>query len=110
MALKLPDRIRYRKNLLPAILVTIVFWFLWVSMLLFVSPDSLLIIILFLVFSFLVSLFSGAIVLGRKRRGVLSGIGVLAYMGLSYYGIANYLNLILIAGVILTLEYYFSTR
>ena len=110
MPLKLPDRARYRKNLLPAILVTIIIWFLWTTVFLFVPPDSLVAIILFLLLSFIASLFTGALVLGRTRRGVLLGIGVLIYMGLSFYGVANYLNLILIAGVILTLEYYFSTR
>ena len=79
-------------------------------MLLFVPPESIFVTSGFLVLTFLTILFTASLALGRARRGVLAGVGVLSYMGLNYYGIANYLNAILIAGVLFTLEYYFSTR
>ncbi|MBI2035042.1 MAG: hypothetical protein HYT11_04885 [Candidatus Levybacteria bacterium] len=106
----MPVKFRRRKNFLPALLVTIILWGILAIIFFFVPPETPLMPLLFLLIVFLTALFTGSLIFANTRRGVLLSLGILVFMLLNYYNIGNYLNLALLAGILVTLDYYLSHR
>lgn len=102
------ERFRRRKNFLPTLVVAIFLWIVWAVIFFFVPPEGLLIPVVFLLVTFLAVFFIGALLFANTRRGLLAAIGVLIFMGLNFYGAGNYLNAVLLAGLLLAAEYYLS--
>jgi len=101
--------IRLRKNVFPAIIITIVLWFLLIFVILTIPPENSFIILGFFLLSFLCLLFTGSLILGSSRRGVLLALAGVIFLFLRYIGIGNLLNLFLILAFVVILEIYLSS-
>lgn len=67
-------------------------------------------LMVFLTVTFISVFLLATLVLGNTRRGLLAASGVLLFMLLNYYRAGNYLTALLIAGILLSIEYYFSRQ
>jgi|SRR3989344_9168669 len=101
------ERFRSRKNFFLTTILTIFLWICWAAVFFLIPPEYFLTPFLFLLLSFFVVLFTSSLIFANTRRGLLTTIGVILYMVLSFYGLGNYLNAFLIAGVLVASEYYF---
>lgn len=102
--------IKLRKNFLPTFLITLTLWGTIAGIIYFVEPDTLGIVPLFFVLTFLAFLFTFSLAFAHSRRGVLAAIALSAFLLLRYLGVGNVLNFILIAGLAITIELYFSKK
>jgi len=100
-------KIKYRKNFLPTLIVTILFWLGSFAIIYFIEPNTFGIIILFFIMLFLSLLFTFATIFANTRRGIIISLSLIFFLFLKYLGIGNILNAILILGVAITTEVYF---
>ena len=100
-------KIKYRKNFLPTLIVTILFWLGSFAIIYFIEPDAFGIIILFFIIFFLSLLFTFATIFANTRRGIIISLSLIFFLFLKYLGIGNILNAILILGVAISTEVYF---
>lgn len=106
--LEIKERTKHRKNFLPALILDLLLVVVWGIVFFFVPPETPFIPLVFLILTGLLILFTGALLLGNSRRGVLASVGVVVFLVLGYFGAGNWINLVLIIGLLLTLEYYLS--
>ncbi|MDO8503706.1 MAG: hypothetical protein Q7S60_03370 [bacterium] len=106
----MPDKFRRRRNFLPTLLVTVILWGILTIIFFFIPPEAFLAPFLFLAVVFLTILFTGSLIFANTRRGLLLALGILVFMLLNYYNIGNYLNIALLVGILVTLDYYLSHR
>ncbi len=99
--------IQNRKNFLPTIVWTIVFWIFVAGVVLFLDPDIFGVAIIFFIVLFFALLFSFSIILANTRRGLIAACALTLFLILRYFGIGNLLNGLLLAGVTLASEIYF---
>jgi hypothetical protein len=112
-----------RKNYLPAFIINIIFWLVFGLVVFKVSPESetelsfwgLKLqacsgIILFFTFFTLALTFTLALILGNTRRGILGTALADGVLLLRRLGQASWLNCLLLAAVILSLELFFSQK
>ncbi|OGY09943.1 MAG: hypothetical protein A2782_04545 [Candidatus Blackburnbacteria bacterium RIFCSPHIGHO2_01_FULL_43_15b] len=110
MEKKAQERIRRNRNFLPALILGLIFLSLWLLMFFFVLPEGLFLILVFLILLFFWLFFISSLLLGNTRLGLFLGTGVLIFLGISYYGAGTWLNFLLIAGILIALEYTIATR
>ena len=103
-------KVKLRKNFFPTLLVTILFWFLLVGFVYFVGPFTFGAIPLFLILVFLTFLLTFSFLFASTRRGLTISIAAIVLLILRYFGVGNVLNMLLIVGVVITLEIYFSRK
>jgi hypothetical protein len=103
-------QIRKRKNFFPLLLITIVLWILILLFIILVDPYVFSAIALFLTVLFFAFFLTFSIVFANSRRGIIAAFGFTVFLILRYFGIGNILNLLLILGVCLAFEIYFSSR
>ena len=101
------NRIKNRKNFLPTLIVTMLFWLGSFTIIYFIEPDTFGIIPIFFVVFFLSLLFSFATVFANTRRGIIISLSLIIFLFLRYLGIGNILNALLLLGVAITTEIYF---
>lgn len=101
------NRIKNRKNFLPTLIVTMLFWLGSFAIIYFVEPDTFGIIPIFFIVFFLSLLFSFATVFANTRRGIIISLSLIIFLFLRYLGIGNILNALLLLGVAITTEVYF---
>lgn len=104
-----PRRTLVRKNFLASFFVSLLLWLSWLTIFFFVPPEYTALPFVFLVLTFLAVLFTTALVFANTRRGLLIAGGMVVFMVLRYFEIGNYLNLLLLAGLLLSIEYYLSS-
>lgn len=102
------DKVRRRKNFFSSFLLTVLLWLLLFCFVYIVDPDNLVSRILFFVFEFLVVLFTTSFVFANSRRGLISASVVTIFLILRLFGIGNILNLGLLVGLGVCIEYYKS--
>lgn len=107
---KFKDIRKNRLNFLPAVLISLVLVFIWLVYFFTVPPYGDFSSYMFLSLTFLVVFMVGSLVLGEKRRGFVLSSGVIIFLVLGYYGMGNWLNLLLIIGALISVEYYMYTR
>lgn len=107
---------RRRRSFLPALGITMLFWFLLGLMIVFVDPvvvrDLVLpgsYVLFFLLLSVAVFL-TASLVLGHQRRGLLVAIGVAAFLALRLVGLGHVVNALLLGAFLLVLELAASAR
>ncbi|MFH1971454.1 MAG: hypothetical protein ABIJ05_03680 [Patescibacteria group bacterium] len=100
-------KIKYRKNFLPTLIVTIFFWLGSFSIVYFVEPDNFGVIPVFFVVFFLSLFFTFSTIFANTRRGAIISLSFVIFLFLKYLGIGNILNAILISGIAITTEVYF---
>ena len=98
-----------RHNFLPALFLAVLFWISWLVIIFGFAPD------LRTYFPFFLSLFFAltltlALILANTRQAFFVSAGVIAFLILRLFELANYLNLIFILSFFVSLEIYFSRR
>ena len=95
-------------------ILIVVLWGLLGLMLYFVEPALVKDILIpgvylpfFLIF-FPASWFTLAIIWGNTRRGLLTAIGLTLFLLLRIFHLGNVLNLVLILGILITVDRYFN--
>ena len=101
---------RKRKNFSPTFILTIFFWLIWLAVLLFFTPESLLVIAGFFLALFLALFFTFSLLLANSRRGFLIALGLILFLILRWQKMGHVLNSILLITTILVLETYFTKR
>jgi len=101
---------RDRKNFFPTLAITILLWIIIFSLVYFVEPDKAFVVPLFFILIFLAFLFTFSTALASSRRGLILSSAVTIFLFLRYLGVGNIINLLLIAGIAISLEVYYSKR
>ena len=97
-----------RKNLFPSLIITVVSWLLIAYLVYSVNPTTPYIIILFFILAFVALLFTFSIVFANTRRGLTVAIAFTIFLFFRYYGIGNILNFLLVFGLAVASDIYFS--
>lgn len=114
---------KWQKNFFPAFVVNLIFWFLWFYVILKIPPNftnqfliigfqiniPLALIYFFLTF-FLSLTLTLAFIFSNTRRGALASLFVCGILLLFLIKQAHLLNFILLGGIIILLEVYFSKK
>ena len=106
--------LKRRKNYLPTLLLILILWTLLGLMIYFVEPEmvkDVLVSGMYLPFFLLflpASIFTLAIIFGNNRRGCLLALGITAWLILKVYQLDNWLNGILILGIVVMVDRYLS--
>ncbi|MFH0863581.1 MAG: hypothetical protein V1858_00620 [Candidatus Gottesmanbacteria bacterium] len=98
-----------RKNFLPTLLIALFFWINIVFIVLYIPPSPLAICYL-LSAIFIALLLTLSLVLGNSRSGFLISLGITLFLFLRLTKMVNNLNLILLAGILFSLELYLKKR
>ncbi len=103
---------KQRKNYLPTVILIIVLWGLLGVLITQVEPElvkNILIPGLYLPFFLLLlptSFLTLAILLANTKRGLLIALGLNAFLILRGFELGNFLNLILIVGIVIAMDRY----
>jgi hypothetical protein len=104
------EQVLKRKNFLPSLLITILLWVLLGGLVYFIDPEIFGAVLLFFVLLFAVLLFTFSLIFASTRRGIISAIALSLFSILSYLGVGNIINLLLIVAIAICIELYFSKR
>jgi hypothetical protein len=107
---KRKKELKRRKNFFLTLIVIFILWSALALIVYFVEPFSFGAVPIFFLLFFLTSLFSAATLFANTRRGLFVALGLALFLFLRYLGIGNILNFLLIVGVVITFELYFSSR
>lgn len=97
------ENIKRRKNFLPTLLLTIFAWIVTLLIIFFLKPTSALIICLFFLAVFLTLFLTLSIIVSDTKKGAIISGGLFLFLVLRFFGVGNFLNLILIAGLSIAL-------
>lgn len=97
-----------RRTLVPILLVSLVAWAIVFYLFMAVSPDSLLIISIWLSAFFIGMFFLALLVTHHPRRSLLLAFALLGYLLLRASFLDNTLNIILFFAIMVGLEFFFS--
>lgn len=100
--------IKLRKNFLPTFLITIFLWGLLFLIIYFVDPTTFGIIPFFFLLFFLAVFFTVTIIFISKRRGFIAAVAFTFFLILSFLGVGNILNFLLVLGIAIATEIYLS--
>jgi hypothetical protein len=101
---------KLRRNFLPTLTATLFLWLTVVFILNYVDPYTAYSLTVFLLFLFLALFFTFSVLTSSKRRGVLVSFGIILILIFRYFGLGNFINIFLIAGIMAVAELYFSKR
>lgn len=108
-----PQKIKHRPwEVLPWVLTAAIFWILLVIMVVKVSPEIFADVMIphfylpFMVTLFLAVMTTIAVLRRSVIKGLVWGLAVTGYLALRILGIGHVVNLLLIVGLLVTLEYY----
>lgn len=105
---------RIKKNYVPAILLSLLFWILFGLLIMFVDPSLIenfvfkSTYLLFFVLLFLSVFFSASLLLSSSRRGFLISLGVCGALLLRVKSLGNIINLLLLIVFLVLLEFYWG--
>jgi len=99
-----------RRNFLPTFLLAILAWLVWFYFLLSFSPEKSIFIFIFYLFFLLANFLTLSLVFGNTRRGFLTSLAFASLLFLKQIQQAHILNLILLGGILLSIELYFNRR
>jgi hypothetical protein len=107
---KRKEQVLKRKNFLPTLLLTILFWVLTGLLIYFVDPKTFGAIPLLFTLVFITLLFTFSLLFASSRRGLIASISLTLFSLLLFLGVGNLLNLTLILAIGTCTEIYFSLR
>jgi hypothetical protein len=105
---KRKQQILRRKNFFPTLVLTILFWLTLGGLVYFVEPDACGILPVFFLVLFLALLFSFSTIFANARRGLITALGLVLFLIMRYFGVGNIINFLLILGVGISIEIYFT--
>lgn len=98
------------KSKIPAIVIAFISSVLLLVFILFLDPQSFGIIPLFFLICFVAVFFTLTLLLKSTFRGLLYTTAGMLFLILRYFGIGNVLNLILIVGIVISIEIFISSK
>lgn len=98
---------RHRKNFLPTLVITTFLWITLAAIVYFIEPGTFGAVPLFFTILFSAFLFTFSTIFANTRRGLITSISLILFLIISFFGIGNILNLILITALAITAEVYF---
>ena len=107
--------VKRRKNHLPGLVLVIVLWGLLGVLIYWVEPELIKDIVIpglylpFFLLFFPASLLTLALLLNNSRKGLLISLGITIGLILRVYRLDNWLNYILILGLMLAIDRYLSS-
>lgn len=104
------EQVLKRKNFLPTLILTILFWLLLGALVYFVDPGTFGVVPLFFITFFVALLFTFSLIFANSRRGLITSISLTLFLILLFLGVGNYLNLILIVAIAIATELYFTLK
>jgi hypothetical protein len=99
-----------RKNFLPTLLVTVLLWAIIAGLIYFIDPGTFGIVPLFFVIVFAALLFTFSLIFASTRRGLIGSISISLFLILSYLGVGNIINLLLIVAIAVSFELYLAQK
>jgi len=99
-----------RRNFLPTFLVAIFSWLTLGWLIFFYAPETNLLIFLFYLLLSICLFLTFSLLLGNSRRGSLLSLGAVAFLFLKQVKQAHFLNFVLGAGILLSIELYFRKK
>jgi len=106
--------IKRRKNYLPSLVLIIILWGLLGALIYWMEPELVKDVVIpglylpFFLLFFPASFLTMALVLGNSRKGLLISLGITIGLILRVYRLDNWLNYILILGLMLAVDRYYS--
>lgn len=100
----------HKKITFPKLLICLILWTIVGCFIYFISPSIPGAVPLFLIALFLSLLFTSTLVLSHTRRGLITSSSITIFLVLRYFGVGNFLNLLLLLGAIITFEIYLSSN
>lgn len=107
--------LKRRKNYLPTLVLILILWFLLALMIFLIEPELIKDVIIpglylpFFGLFFPAVFLSLAIILNNSQRGFLISLGLTAILILKIYRLDNWLNFILVGGILITVDRYLSS-
>jgi len=101
-------RVKLRKNFFPTLSVIFAFLGLIILIVYFVDPNTFAIIPVFFLLIFFTLLLIASTLFANTRRGFIVSLCLTSFLLLIYLGVGNVLNLLLILGLAVAAEIYFS--
>lgn len=107
---------REKKNLLPLIVLTVIFWGMLGAMIVLVDPlvirDFPIVSAYFGFFLtlFLAVFFMVTLIMNNTRRGLLVSVGVTVFFVLRLIRLGNVVNAVLLFSLLGVIDFYFSNR
>ena len=101
-------KVKFRKNFLPTLVLIILLWSIAAFIIYFVDPSAFGILPALLLVIFFALLFTASLLFANTRRGLIIASFLTLFIILRYLGVGNIINFLLILGVGITLELYFS--
>lgn len=101
---------KHNKNFLPTLFVALFLWLAFLFLVVFTAPSSPLLLTTFYLLLFLALFLTFSLVLANSRRGGLLAAGMTVFLLLRQTQMVNYLNLILLMGILISLELYLRKR
>ena len=99
-----------RKNFFPTLLLAILFWLGWSLILFKVPPENLLSILGFFSLLFATLFLTSALLFANSRRGLITALFFVLVLIFRYYQIGNFLNLMILLAIFVSLELFFSKQ
>jgi len=99
-----------RKNFLPLLVITVIFWLLLGAIIYFLSPDAFGAVFLLFLVIFLTVFFTSSILFANSKRGGVIATSITLFIFLRFIGVGNIVNLLLLVGIVVTIELYFFKK
>lgn len=104
------EQVLKRKNFLPSLIVTILLWILLCGLIYFVDPQTFLAVPIFFIILFTTLLFTFAFLFASTRQGLIISLSLSLFAILSYLGVGNIINLLLIIAIAICIEIYLAKK
>lgn len=105
---KLKEKRKRRKNFFPTLVAIFITWGLVAFIVYFIEPDTFAIIPVFFLVTFFALIFTFSTLFANTRRGIVSAAALSLFLILRFFGVGNIVNFLLIAGIAVSIEYYFT--
>jgi len=106
----LKEKRKRRKNFFPTLVLIFFNWALAGLIVYFIEPDTFAIVPLFFVIIFFALLFTLATFFSNTKKGLIYCLFLTTFLILRYFGIGNLLNLLLLTGIAISIDFYFSRK
>jgi len=103
---KSADFTRQRKNFLPTLVLATLFWGLWGWLVWSFPPTNNLLLITFYLLLFTTVFLTSALIFANSKFGFLTACFVVLVLIFRYFQIGNILNILLLAGIFISLGFY----
>ena len=89
------------------ITASIVLWIFLACIIYFVDPNTFGIVPIFFIILFVALFNTSRILLKNKRRQLIISLAIILFVILKFFGMGNIVNLLLLVGIVLTIETWF---